>query len=202
GNVIGRKNPQEEDDHRGYGSDPQGVIKRKPIHCPTSWGIFRRPPGGRTAARSGGGVFRWGYAAASKSSGIRGDNALSSTQYSLIQRREAHAFKHRRSLVGLEIGQKRLGGLFILGDVQHRRWIDHLAAHLRRGLRHHRQTVGKGIRGVDDAAVHRRLRHLAGDLLDVGAVGQHAGVVKRRLVQAVIGKDLLGILAYRYVAVA
>ena len=88
------------------------------------------------------------------------------------------------------------------GDVQNCGGVDDLAAHLGGGGVNHGETGGIGVGAVDYAAVHGGLGDLGGDLLYVGAVGYHSGGGQFFLIQAVIGENLLGVLAHRYIGVA
>ena len=75
-----------------------------------------------------------------------------------------------------------------------------MAAHLGGGAVDDCEAGGVSVGGVDDAAVGAGLAHLSGNFLDVVAVGQAVG--ERRLIKAIVGKDLLGVLADGHVAVA
>ena len=90
----------------------------------------------------------------------------------------------------------------MLGNVQHGGGVDHLAAHLFGGVVHRGDSGAVGVGAVDHAAVHAALGDLGGDLLHVGAVGDLAGVCQFLFIQAIIGQNLLGVLAHRHVAVA
>ncbi|CAN4038384.1 hypothetical protein KMBAHK_KMBAHK_17495, partial [Dysosmobacter welbionis] len=115
---------------------------------------------------------------------------------------EAYRLEAGHGLVGRQEVQEGLGSIGIGAVFHDGGGVDHLAAHLSGGLVHHGQTGGEGVGGVDHAAVHGALRDLGGDLLHVGAVGQHAGTGQGLLIQTVVGEDLLGVLAHWNVAVA
>lgn len=88
------------------------------------------------------------------------------------------------------------------GGLQHGGRIDDLTAHLLGGLIHGGQACAVGIGAVHDTGIHAGFGDLGGDLLDVGAVGDDTGCGQCFLVQSVVGKDLLGVLAHGHIAVA
>ena len=87
----------------------------------------------------------------------------------------------------------------MLAGSHHGSRVDHLAAHLGGGAIYGSESGGEGVSGVNDAAVHSRLADLGGDFLDIGSVSQAVG--NSGFIDAIIGEDLLGILAHGYVAV-
>ena len=96
----------------------------------------------------------------------------------LLEHGEAHALQHGDGVgVGVQVVQEGLGGGLaglVGAALHHGGGVDHLVAHVGGGLIHHGQLIGKGVGGVDDAAVHRGLLHLVGYLGDVGGVSHLA----------------------------
>ena len=80
--------------------------------------------------------------------------------------------------------------------------VDNLTAHLSGGFVHDGQACAEGIGAVDDTGVDAGLADLRGDFLDVGAVGDDTSCGQSVLVEVVVSKDLLGVLADRNIAVS
>ena len=90
----------------------------------------------------------------------------------------------------------------MLGPLDDGGRVDDLAAHVLGGGVDDGEVGRDGVGAVDDAAVDGGLGDLRGDLLDVGAVGDHAGSGQVILGELVVGEDLLGVLAHGHVGVA
>ena len=80
--------------------------------------------------------------------------------------------------------------------------IDNPTAHVSSCLVNRVETCRECVGCVDNAAVNRAFAYLCGNFLYVGAVGQHACIRQRLLIQLVVTENLLGILTDRYIAVA